>query len=64
VRWLQRRGLILSRETHSRHHTRPHTRNYCITNGWCNAALARLDLFARLERAITRLTGAQPRGDA
>jgi ubiquitin-conjugating enzyme E2 variant len=64
VRWLQRRGLILSREAHARHHTRPHTSPYCITNGWCNGALARLDLFARAERAITRLTGAVPRGDS
>jgi ubiquitin-conjugating enzyme E2 variant len=64
VRWLQRRGLILSREAHARHHTHPHTRNYCITNGWCNAALERLELFARLERAIARLTGVQPRSDS
>ena len=64
VRWLQRRGWILSREAHARHHTRPHTRSYCIATGWCNPLLDRLELFARAERAITRLTGLEPRADA
>lgn len=64
VRWLQRHGLILSRAAHARHHTRPHTSHYCIATGWCNPLLQRLDLFARAEHAITRLTGAEPRADA
>jgi ubiquitin-conjugating enzyme E2 variant len=63
VRWLQRRGFILSREAHARHHARPHTRHYCIATGWCNETLDRLDVFARAERAITRLTGVDPRAD-
>jgi ubiquitin-conjugating enzyme E2 variant len=64
ARWLQRARLILSRDAHARHHTAPYTGHYCITTGWCNAALARLDLFARLERAIARATGLEPRSDA
>ena len=39
VRWLQRRGLILSRERHALHHAAPYTTHYCITTGWCNPAL-------------------------
>jgi hypothetical protein len=64
IRWLQRCGLILSRAAHAQHHTRPHTSHYCIATGWCNPLLARVDLFARFERTITRLTGLEPRSDA
>ncbi len=63
VAWLQRRGFILSREEHVRHHTSPYAMNYCITNGWCNRALTKIDFFPRLESIITRLTGAVPRAD-
>ncbi|MGH9860131.1 MAG: fatty acid desaturase CarF family protein, partial [Candidatus Acidiferrales bacterium] len=37
VRWLQRRGWILSPQHHQRHHQPPHQRSYCITGGWLNA---------------------------
>lgn len=36
---------------------------YCISTGWCNGLLTRLDFFRRLERVVTRLTGLQPRDD-
>ena len=64
VRWLQERGLILSPETHARHHRDPHASHYCITNGWCNAPLEAIGLFRALERWITRATGRLPRSDA
>lgn len=41
VRWLQRRGLLLSPAHHARHH-RAHDRAYCITAGWCNVLLDRV----------------------
>lgn len=63
VRWLQRSGVLLSREQHTLHHAAPFATHYCITNGWCNRVLAALDLFARLERAIAFVTGAVPRAD-
>ena len=63
VRWLQRRGLILSRERHALHHTAPYTTDYCITTGWCNRALARARFFPTLEGWISRLTGLVPRSD-
>ncbi len=63
VDWLQRRGLLLSRESHARHHAAPYVVNYCITTGWCNALLTRLDFFRRLERLVTRVTGLPARGD-
>lgn len=65
-RWvarLQRLGLILSRPAHLRHHRAPHAANYCIATGWCNPFLERIQFFRRLERAVTRWTGLQPRSD-
>lgn len=63
VRWLQRYGIILSRGAHDRHHQAPYATNYCIANGWCNRAMAALDVLPRLERLVTRLTGRLPRRD-
>jgi plasmanylethanolamine desaturase len=61
VRRLQRRGWILAPTRHARHHRAPHSSDYCIMGGWLNPALDRLDFWRRLERAITRATGAAPR---
>ena len=63
VRWLQRQGLILSRERHARHHAAPYTTHYCITTGWCNPVLAATGFFPTLERWISRLTGLAPRSE-
>jgi ubiquitin-conjugating enzyme E2 variant len=59
ARRLQRLGLILSPERHAVHHARAHDRAYCVTSGWLNPLLDRLDLFGKLERGIERL-GGQP----
>ncbi len=63
VGWLQKCGLLLSREQHRRHHAAPFAMNYCITNGWCNRALTAAGFFPRLERLVSRLTGVEPRGE-
>jgi len=63
VRWLQRRGIVLSRDEHARHHAEPYVINYCIATGWCNRLLTAIGFFPALERAITRITGWQPRTD-
>ena len=63
VGWLQRCGLLLSREQHQLHHAAPFAMNYCITNGWCNRALTAAGFFPRLERLVSRLTGVEPRGE-
>jgi len=63
VRWLQRRGIILSREQHGRHHAEPYVINYCIATGWCNRVLTSTRFFPALERAITFVTGWEPRTD-
>lgn len=61
VRWMQDLGLILGRKHHNVHHTPPHTTYYCITTGWCNPFLARINFWDRLERIVTKFTGLQPR---
>jgi plasmanylethanolamine desaturase len=63
VAWLQRRGVILSREAHHEHHVSPYVVNYCIATGWCNRWLTARQVFPRLERTIARVTGILPRAD-
>ena len=63
VGWLQRRGIILSRVDHQRHHMPPYNYFYCIAVGWLNRPLSAIQLFRRLEALITRLTRLQPRED-
>lgn len=57
VRWLQRHGLILSPERHTRHHSGGFRQSYCMTTGWLNPLLDRIDFFPRLERRIRALAG-------
>jgi ubiquitin-conjugating enzyme E2 variant len=63
VRWMQRNGLVLSREAHADHHAAPFVMNYCIATGWCNRWLTAHDVFGRCERRINRTTGLVPRAD-
>ena len=63
VRALQRLRVILPPAEHAAHHQGPYDAHYCITTGWCNGPLEAIRFFHRLERLITRLTGAVPRGD-
>ena len=51
VRWLQKRGIILSREAHDLHHN-AYTHGYCVTHGWMNVILDPVDFFGRAERLI------------
>ena len=61
VRWLQKRGLILSPEAHRRHHD-AYTHGFCVTNGWMNRVLDPLDFFGRSERLIRSVIGPSKRG--
>jgi ubiquitin-conjugating enzyme E2 variant len=62
VRWLQRTGAVLTPARHARHHRAPCTRAYCISTGWLNPLLDATHAWRRLERIVTRITGAEPRG--
>lgn len=50
--WLQRAGLILSPEHHNIHHALPHDRHYCITVGWMNPLLNRIQFFRGAEALV------------
>jgi ubiquitin-conjugating enzyme E2 variant len=55
VRMLQRHRVILTREGHAEHHRGSFRRSYCITTGWLNTWLDRIEFFPRLERRIRDL---------
>jgi ubiquitin-conjugating enzyme E2 variant len=63
VRLLQRLRLILPAEHHQVHHTGDHTARYCITTGWLNPMMDRVQFFRRSERLIQAATRLQPRED-
>jgi plasmanylethanolamine desaturase len=52
--FLQRLGLILSKEHHDIHHESPYDTYYCITVGVWNPLFDRFNLFERTERFIRR----------
>ncbi|HEY1098697.1 MAG TPA: fatty acid desaturase CarF family protein, partial [Myxococcota bacterium] len=55
VAWLQARRLVLPRRHHQVHHTWPYDSHYCITTGWCNEPLRRLQFWKGLEWFYTRV---------
>jgi hypothetical protein len=57
VQWLQKKGIVLSKEHHDVHHTSPFDTYYCITVGWWNPLLQRLGVFEKIIAAVRR----QPR---
>jgi ubiquitin-conjugating enzyme E2 variant len=63
INFLQRNGIILGKEHHSIHHAAPYLTHYCITTGWMNPLLARIDFFRHVEHVITAVTGVEPRID-
>jgi len=60
---LQKYKLFLSPQHHRIHHTPPFESQYCITTGWLNGLLNRINFFRVLETVITRITGSYPRQD-
>lgn len=54
---LQDWRLVLGRSHHDIHHTAPFDTYYCITCGWLNPILQRLQFFETLERLLRRLFG-------
>jgi len=63
VKYLQKYRVILQGKTHNYHHFSPYDRDYCITTGWMNPLFLKLDLWKKMEKAITYFTGAKPRED-
>jgi plasmanylethanolamine desaturase len=60
---LQTLRLILSADHHQEHHTGEHLSHYCITTGWLNPLLDRLQFFRMSEQFIQAISTLQPRED-
>ena len=45
-------GLILTPRGHAKHHRRGHDRAYCVTSGWLNPLLDRVQIFTRIEQLL------------
>lgn len=52
VRFLQRTRVVLRPSHHQVHHTRPFNMHYCITNGWLNPLLNKINFFRGLEAGL------------
>ena len=53
--WLHRRGLAIAPDVHAVHHRAAHDCSYCVTLGWLNPLLDRVDFFRRLETALAAI---------
>lgn len=60
ARTLQRSGLILDKEVHDIHHTRPFDKNYNITNGHTNIIFEKLKLYRIFEWLLSTLFKIKP----
>lgn len=57
IQTLQNWKLILGPRHHDVHHTAPYDTYYCITCGWLNPVLQRIQFFETIERILGRLFG-------
>ncbi|XP_066598811.1 plasmanylethanolamine desaturase 1 [Prorops nasuta] len=63
VVWLQECRVILPRKHHRVHHVAPHETYFCITTGWLNWPLEKLQFWCILEIIIEKTLGHKPRAD-
>jgi ubiquitin-conjugating enzyme E2 variant len=61
IKFLQKYHILLNPNHHNIHHTPPFNKYYCITSGWLNPILNRIQFFPRMEVVITKFTKALPR---
>lgn len=60
---LQNLNIILPRQHHRIHHVAPHDTYYCITTGWLNYPLEKINFWPICENIIETVTGYKPRSD-
>ena len=60
---LQDMHIILPRIHHRIHHVAPHETYFCITTGWLNYPLEKMQFWDAIEKGIFKLTGVLPRTD-
>lgn len=59
--FLQKIGVIISKDAHAKHHSGEFTYHYCITNGFMNPILDKIGFFRVLEKVISTITRVKPR---
>ncbi|KEG11916.1 putative ubiquitin-conjugating enzyme variant Kua [Trypanosoma grayi] len=63
ARFLMSKNLILTPLVHRKHHRDNYDSGYCITTGWMNSGLDRIDFWRKAEVVVTALTGEIPRAN-
>ncbi len=61
IRLIQKTGIILSRESHFRHHNGKFHQSYDLMSGIMNDIVDWIGVYPLLEKIVTGLTGMQPR---
>lgn len=56
-------NITLTPKNHRVHHTGDHDNAYCITVGWLNPFLDKIDFWRKFERLVTAVTGEIPRAN-
>ena len=54
VSWSELQSIILNPDHHKTHHTYPHNKNFCVTNGWANFILSKLYFWNFLNLLFTK----------
>ena len=62
-RWLMKNSLVLTAGGHRVHHRGEFDKSYCITTGWLNPILDKINFWRWAERTVTLLTGEIPRAN-
>lgn len=55
LQFLQQKRFVLEPNHHEVHHTPPYDTYYCITTGWLNPLLYKIQFFPRLEKLLALL---------
>lgn len=55
LNFLQQKRFVLEPNHHDIHHTAPFDSYYCITTGWLNPLLFKIDFFPRMEKLLSLL---------
>ncbi|KAH9597518.1 B domain of TMEM189 [Trypanosoma melophagium] len=63
ARVLMAYNIILTPRGHRKHHRDNHDISYCITTGWLNGLLDKVEFWRKAETVVTALTGALPRAN-